>query len=240
MDIDTEVKKLRGHRPDKPISMGKMAKLMAAMFDKASVGWVAKIFWDKKFQELAEFKTLVQAEKDRIFNELAIAPLTLFMITLEAPDINQPKEFCDFLLMIRDELPAAHMKTLAGYGLERKYLADWEKLIKMRFDEFSRDKLKARQVMMEDESRGKSLEISDLKSINLVLPVFTVAVGCHRHIYRGKTDVKELLFRYLMKNLSRFYIQYRILVEGGRLTPINRLQMFLKHRWHDLQDKLGA
>lgn len=77
MDIDAEIKKLKERGPDKPIPTVKMAKLMATMLDKASVSWVGNFFWDKTFQKLAEFEKLEQGEKDRIFNELIIAPLTL-------------------------------------------------------------------------------------------------------------------------------------------------------------------
>ena len=50
MDIDEEIKKLKDRGPDKPIPLPKMAKLTAAMLDKAAVGWTGKIFYDKEFE----------------------------------------------------------------------------------------------------------------------------------------------------------------------------------------------
>lgn len=237
MDIEGEINKLKKRDPDKSISMAKMAKILAATLDKAAVGWVSKVFWDKKFQQLADFDILSQAEKDRIFNELIIAPLALFMITLEAPDLNQPKGFRDYLQTVRDEIPKAHTEALGKMGIEKKYFANWEKLIKMRYEEYSDDKPKAREAMMEFESQEKALQTSDLNSMNLILPVFTVSVGCHHHICRGNTKGKDLLFKYLNKELSRLYVEFRILFEGGKVTPINRAKMKLRHFWNDLNDK---
>lgn len=122
MDLDNEIKKLKEQGPDKPIAMAKMAKILAATLDKAAVDWVSRVFWDKKFQQLANFDNLLQTEKDRIFNELIIAPLALFMITLEAPDINQPKDFRDYLLTVRDEIPKAHVEALGAIGIEKNIL----------------------------------------------------------------------------------------------------------------------
>lgn len=107
----------------------------------------------------------------------------------------------------------------------------------MRYEEYSDDKLQAREAMMEFESQEKPLEVSDLDGINVVLPVFTVAVGCHRHICRGKTEGKNLLFKFLMKELSRLYIEFRAMVEGVKITRVTRLKMKLRHFWNDLNDR---
>lgn len=236
MDIDEEIAKLKERGPNKPIALPKMAKLLARMLDKAAVSWVGKVFWDKKFQRLTGFDGLPQIEKDRIFNELIVAPLALFMITMEAPDLNQPEDFRDYLKSVKEEIPKAHIASLKEMGVEEKYFSDWKKLIEMRYEEYAGDKVSAREAMMEFESKEKSLETSDLDGINIVLPVFTVAVGCHRHICRGKTKEKDELFKYLMKQLSRFYVEFRTAVEGAKITPVTRLKIRLRHFWNDLRD----
>lgn len=236
MDIEKEIKKLQKQRPA-GTSLPKMARLLATMLDKGAVGWVGKIFWDKKFRRLAEFGKLEQSEQDRIFNELVLAPLVLLMITFEAPDLRQSKDFREYLLTVRDEIPKAHLEYLRSLGIEKKYLTDWEKLIKMRYEEYSQDKLEARQAMMEFESQEKDLTTSDLDDINLFLPVFTVAVGCHHHICRGKTKGKDKLFKYFVKRLSRFYVEFRAVAEGAKITPWKKLKMKLRHFWNDLRGK---
>lgn len=236
MDIDKKIQELKQKGPGS-LPLPQMAKLLAAMLDKASIGWVSKVFYDKKFQRLADFERIGQKEKDRVFNELIIAPLTLFMITLEAPDINQPPNFRDYLLIVRDEIPQAHVESLKSLGIEKKHLKLWKKLIKMRHEEYSQSKFEAREAMMEYESQDKEMTLTDLDGINLFLPVFTVAVGCHRHICRGKTAGKDPLFKYLIKNLSRFYSEFRAITEGAEITPWKRFKIKARHFWNDLRGR---
>jgi len=236
MDIEKEIKRLK-EQGQSGVSLAKMAKLVAKMLDQGVIGLAGKIFWDKKFQKLAEFGKLKQPEKDRIFNELVIAPLTLFMITLEAPDLRQSQEFRDYLLVVRDEIPKAHVKYLKNLRVEKKYLVDWRKLIKMRYEEYSKDKLGARQAMMEFKSKKKDLVPSDLEEINLFLPVFTVVVGCHHHICRSKIEGKDELFKHLIKHLSRFYSEFRATIEGAKITPWKKLQIKLRRLLNDLNEK---
>lgn len=238
MDPQEEIEQLKkeGFSAD---SLPKMAKATAAMLDQGAIGFVAKVFNDPKFQKLAEFEKRGQLEKDRIFNELIIAPLTLFMLTLEAPDIRQPEEFRDYLLTVRDEIPKTHVEYLKSLGIEKKHLADWEKLIKMRYEEYRQDKLEARGAMMEFEAgeKGRDLTSVDLEEINLFLPAFTVAVGCHQHICRGKTKGKDELFKYMVENLSRFYTEFRVAVEGGKITPWQKAKVKFRHFWNGLKEK---
>lgn len=236
MNIEQEIEKLKEQGPT-GASLPKMAKILAVMFDKEVIDWTGKIFWDKKFQRLAEFGKLEQLEKDRIFNELILAPLILFMITLEAPDLRQSQEFRDYLLTVRDEIPKAHIEYLKNLGIERKHLTTWEKLMKMRYEEYSKSKMEARQIMMEFKSKEKDLVLSDLDEINLFLPVFTVTVGCHHHICRGRTEGKEEFFKYLVKHLSRFYSEFRAATEGLKITRWIKLKIKLRHFLNDLRGK---
>ena len=106
----------------------------------------------------------------------------------------------------------------------------------MRYDEYAQDRLKARSAAMEYDSRKKDLTSKDLDDIHLFLPAFTVTVGCHHHICRGKTEGKDLAFKYLMKKLSRFYTMMRATMEGGHLTPINRARVAARHFINDVKD----
>lgn len=236
MNLEEEMRKLKQRGPDRPIALSKMAKIMAASLDKAAIGWAGKVFWNKKFRRLALFDKLDQEERNRIFNELVLAPLALFMITLEAPDLRLPKEMRQYLLLVKDEIPQAHLDGLKQLGIERRFRRDWDKLINMRYDEYSDSKLSSRSAMMQYESQNRQLQSSDLDSIHLVLPAFTVAVGCHTHICRGKTKDRDLLFKLIMKELSRFYTQIRIRLEGGAPGPMLRARMALRHFWNDLKE----
>ena len=171
--------------------------------DQSAIKWAFKTYWNRKFLKLAKINSLEQIEKDRIFNELIIAGEILIMLTLEAKDLKCDDGRKEMLLKCKDLVASTHDNFMKKLGIERKYRKLWKKLISMRYEEYAKDKFKAREAMMEYESKGKELEISDLEGISLTVIPFTVAVGVHRHIIRRKTKGKDLLFKLIMKRLSR-------------------------------------
>jgi len=179
---------------------------------------------------------MVQLEQDRILNELILAGITVIMLTLEAPDLRINRDFKEYFRLLKDEVPKAHLTQLKEMGIEKKHVKLWKKLIEMRYDEYLQDRLKARSAAMEYDSRKKDLTSKDLDNIHLFLPAFTVAVGCHHHICRGKTEGKDLAFKYLMKKLARFYTMMRAAMEGGHLTPIGRARIATRHFVNDVKD----
>lgn len=240
MNVEEEIKKLKkSGLNNNPTPLSKMAKITAATLDQAATQWAFKTYWDKKFQKLANLEKLNQTEKDRIFNELILAAEALIMMTLEAKDLRQPEDFREYLSKVRDEIPKAHNETLKELGVERKHRKLWEKLINMRYEEYSKSKLTAREARMEYESKEKDLVASDMEGINLTLPPFTIAVGAHKHIVRDKTKGKDPLFKLIMKKLSRFYLQIRIIMEGGKIKGTLKVRMKLRHFWRDLRENLG-
>ncbi|OGM11242.1 hypothetical protein A2V80_03370 [Candidatus Woesebacteria bacterium RBG_16_39_8b] len=238
MDLDEEMKKLKERGLDNPVPLSKMAKITAASLDKAATHWAYKTYWDKKFLKLAKIDKLIQTEKDRVFNELILAGEALIMMTLEAKDLRHPEDFLEYLLKVKDEIPEAHSVTLKEIGVERKHRKLWKKLIGMRFREYSESKISAREAMMEYESKEKDLIASDMEGINLTLLPFTVAVGAYKHIVRSKTKGKDFLFKLIMKKLSRFYVEVRITMEGGKIPPQLKARMKLRHFWNDLKEEL--
>jgi len=238
MNLGEEFKKLKERGPDNPLPLSHMARVLAGTLDRAAIQWAHKTYWDKKFLKLAKIKDLNQTEQDRIFNELILAGETLIMITFEAPDLRQEEEFKEYLRSVRDEIPNAHDDYMKELGIERKHRKLWKKLIGMRYEEYEQSKLTAREAMIEYEGKVKNLEPSDLKGITLTLPPFTATVGCHKHIVRGKTKGRDLLFKFIMKRLSRFYVEIRIMIEGGKTSPILKAQMKLRHFWNDLKEEL--
>lgn len=77
-----------------------------------------------------------------------------------------------------------------------------------------------------------------MEGITLTLPPFTVAVGTYKHIVRSKTKEKDALFKLIMRKLSRFYVEVRIMIEGGKIPPHLRARMKLRRFWNDLKEKL--
>jgi len=237
MNLDEEVKKLKNFDPNKPSSFSKVTSILAATSVQAASRYAFKLFRDKKFRQLLDFNSLEKMEQDRIFNELVVSNLTLLMLTLEAPDLRIDSDVKEYFFTFKDEIPKTHVDFLKELGIEKKYLDDWEKLIKMRYEEYSEDKYKARQAAIEIESKEKELTTDGLVDIQLLLPVQTVVIGCHHHICRGKTKGKDELFKLILRSLSRFYVEVRVPLEGGKITFWGRVRAKIRHFWHRIRKK---
>lgn len=237
MNLDEEMKSLQAAgESGKLPSIERMAKITAAALDKAATMTALAIFNDKTYGKLAGLRGMSQLEQDRILNELILAGITVIMLTLEAPDLRTHPDLKEYFRMLKDEIPKAHLEQLKELGIEKKHVKLWKKLIAMRFEEYAKDRLDARSAAMEYDSRKKDLTSKDLDDIHLFLPAFTVAVGCHHHIFRGKTKGYDLAFKFLIKKLSRFYVTVRATAEGGRLTPINKVRVAARHFINDVKD----
>ncbi len=209
-------------------SLDQMAGYTAAALAEAAAGSAFHLFRDKQFRPLANFEKLSQTEQDRIFNELVIASLVLIMLVLEAPDLRVAREFRDYLADLNKRVPKAYVDHLRSLGVKARHLRDWKKLIAMRYEEYARDRHDVRAAAMHIESSQKGLDLDDLSKIQMLVPVQAVAIGCHHHICRGKTDGRDELFKLTLRSLSRFYVDVRVRLEGGRITPLTRAQVALK------------
>jgi hypothetical protein len=209
-------------------SLDQMAEATAAGLSQAAASSAYELFLDKEFRRLAGLELLTQVEQDRIFNELVVAFLVLIMLLLEAPDLRVSQEFRNYLAGLNQRISAAYMENLKTLGVEANHLRDWEKLISMRYEEYARDKHEVRGAAMRMESAEKSLDLDGLSRIQLLVPVQAVSIGCHHHICRGNTDGKDDLFKQVLKSLSKFYVELRIRLEGGKITPLTRARVALK------------
>lgn len=189
-----------------------------------------KLFINKKFRELIFFDSITQLEQDRIFNELVLAVLTVMMLTCDAPDI--PEENKVFFQKIKVELPKMYILQLKSMNIEKKYLKQWETLIDMRYQEYTEDKTKAREAAMIVESQNKDIDIKKLSEIQLMLPLQTVAIGCHHHVCRSKTDGHDELFKMIIRWLGEYYVEFRALVEGKEISTLTRIKIGLRRLFH--------
>ncbi|HEV8721834.1 MAG TPA: hypothetical protein VGW77_14480 [Candidatus Binatia bacterium] len=186
---------------------------------------------------MAGLERLSQAEQDRIFNELLVAFLVLIMLLLEAPDLRVPRELRNYLAGLNKRISEAHVEHLRTLGVETNHLRDWEKLISMRYEEYARDKHEVRGAAMQIESAEKSLDLDGLSRIQLLVPLQAVSIGCHHHICRGNTDGQDDLFKQILKSLSKFYVELRIRLEGGKITPLKRARVALRRMLQRLGGK---
>ncbi|MHC4639100.1 MAG: hypothetical protein ACYTBV_16610 [Planctomycetota bacterium] len=209
-------------------SLDHMASETAMALVHAAGASAFQLFQDRQFRRLAGFEQLSQIEQDRIFNELVVASIVLIMLVLEAPDLRVAAEFRDYLSDLIKKIPKAHVDYLRTSGVETEHLRVWEKLIAMRYEEYARDRHDVRAAAMQIESSEKGLDLDDLSKIQMLVPVQAVAIGCHHHICRGDTEGQDDLFKLTLRSLSRFYVELRVRLEGGRITPLTRMRVALK------------
>ncbi len=210
-------------------SLDQMADETASALVRTAASSSFELFRDKKFRQLAGFGQISQTEEDRIFNELVVASVVLIMLVLEAPDLRVAKEFKEYLTDLIKKIPKAHLDYLKESGVKsKKHLREWKKLIDMRYKEYARDKHDVRAAAMQIESSEKGLDLDDLSKIQMLVPVQAVAIGCHHHICRSETDGQDDLFKLTLRAQSKFYVQLRVHLEGGRITPLTRARVALK------------
>ncbi|MEW6184775.1 MAG: hypothetical protein AB1585_03440 [Thermodesulfobacteriota bacterium] len=209
-------------------SMEQMAEFTAGALSEACSHSAFALFQETPFRREAGFDRINQQEQDRIFNELVVAHLVLIMLLLEAPDLRVDEDFRGYFKILNQHIPKAYGQQLKKLGVEGDYLKDWEKLISLRYEEYARDRHEVRSAAMQLESAEKPLDLQDLSKIQLLLPAQTVAIGCHHHICRGKTEGRDELFKIQLESLSKFYVQFRVHFEGGKITPLTRAKVALK------------
>jgi hypothetical protein len=209
-------------------SLDQMADTTAAALIQGAAGSAFNLFRDRQYRRLAGFEGLSQTEQDRIFNELVVSYVVMIMLLLEAPDLRVPADFKAYLAGLKRKIPKAHVDHLRSLGVQNIHLQDWEKLIDMRYDEYARDRHDVRAAAMQIESSEKTLDMDSLSRIQMLVPVHAVAIGCHHHVCRGETEGRDDLFKLTLKSLSKFYVDIRVRMEGGNITPLKRARVALK------------
>jgi hypothetical protein len=209
-------------------SLDQMADATAAGLVQTAAHHAFQLFQDKEFRRLVSFDLFTRVEQDRIFNELVVSYVVLIMLVLEAPDLRVPPEFRDYLLAVKEKIPTAHVNNLRSMGVEGEHLRDWEKLIDLRYEEYGKDRHEVRAAAMQLKSSEKALDLDDLSKIQMLVPVQAVAIGCHRHICRGQTQGRDDLFKRTLNSMSKSYVDIRIRLEGGKMTPLTRAKLAWK------------
>lgn len=187
-----------------------------------------KIYQDKEFRQLINFESLEKTEQDRIFNELVITGLVLEMQILEAPDLNVPIHLRERLMNVKEEIPQAHLKEMQNLGIEKRFIRLWEKLIKMRYEEFQREKNKIRSAAF--ESQAGEVGQRELFEIQALVPLHTAAILSFDHITRGNGKPEDPLFKMLVRWVEQLFMDVRFPIEGYK-RPLLRKLWFRFKAW---------
>jgi hypothetical protein len=211
--------------PSQFTTLEELAEATAENLVQTAAGAAYTLLHDRTFRRLARLSKELDAENDFIFNELLCAHLVLMMLSLEAPDLRTRDEMANYFSALKERIPEAQLNEFRKLGTDEENVRMWGKLIRMRYDEYAGDRHSVRAAAMQLEELERELDIKGLESIQLMVPVQAVAIGCHSHVCHGKTDGRDELFEVTVKALGRFYVQYRLTLEGVRVTRWMRLRV---------------
>ena len=142
-------------------------------------GTAFNFFRQQEFRQQTNLTALDQTEQDRIFNELVANGLVLGILMFDFLSTKTKKDRSkQFYEELKIELISRYGNWLRELGTPEQFCNLWKDLIQMRAEEYSKDYRKYRK------------EIDDPFKENPW--VFVVAIGCHNHIRRGKSEPDEL------------------------------------------------
>ncbi len=166
-------------------------------------------FWQRKdFRMYVEFQNLNQVEQDRIFNELEVSVLGLFILEVDNAIDTGEKEHKVVLSLLQKEVVVGFLTLFSDAGVEEKYIKQWEILIDMRFKEY-RDNLKT--ALFESK---KWKEFKNDEQVRMQWAVIeTITINCLRYIRRGDVKEDDPLWELLRKWFITLYAPIRQIVE---------------------------
>lgn len=134
-------------------------------------------FWKSKdFQKLVNFDNVSQTEQDRIFNELEVSVLGLFILKYS----HLEKQAIDSFLELMKEV-----------GIEKKHLNTWKKLIDRRL----KDYMEHYQIALDQTEKFK--ELNEVETRVIWSRIETITIDCLSHIRRGDPIEGDPLWKLL-------------------------------------------
>lgn len=158
------------------------------------VAQVAFMVWQKEdFRELINFDKISQTEQDRIFNELEVSFLGLFVLYLDQLSSELETSEKEVVIQLKGILPESFVELFDKLGVEKKFVDIWRKLIDLRFEEYYRDWEMITKEGLPDEHEFRDNDSFKRKMARLQ----TITLDCLTHIRRGKLEQKDPLMKYL-------------------------------------------
>ena len=152
--------------------------------------------WQRKdFRMYVDFDHQTQEEQDRIFNELEVSLIGLYILRLDHAIIGAPKDKEITFKALRAGIKEGFLKLQSDAGVEEKYIKVWDQLIEKRLKEY-REHIK---ITMEQSENDKNFKGKDTDLRPTWARVETMKIDCLSHIRRGKFDEKDPLWKFLTK-----------------------------------------
>ena len=152
-------------------------------------------FWQRKdFRLYVEFDKLSQTEQDRLFNELEVSVIGLFVIHLDNTIEKVDKRFIPVLQVLQREITLGFVDLLSNTGIDKKYVKQWTALIDMRLKEYRED---FQTALKESEKMKEFKGDKELRSTWAVIE--TITIDGLSHIRRGNMKADDPLWKLLRK-----------------------------------------
>lgn len=153
-------------------------------------------FWERKdFRLYVEFDNLSQTEQDRIFNELEVSVLGLFVLNLRRAAIISKDERKMLIQTLEKDLPFAFLQIYRDLKIEEKYIKIWDQLIDMRLKEYEEHL----ELAEKESKKMPGFKKNEEELRHTWARIETITIDCLSHIRRGKVEEKDPLWKLLRK-----------------------------------------
>jgi hypothetical protein len=151
-------------------------------------------FWERKdFRLYTAFANVPQSEQDRLFNELQVSVLGLFILHLDyARSVAAQKEKKDILKIIQKEIKKSFLAMFTDLGIDETFVIQWDKLIEMRLEEYRAD---LKTALKETEGTGEFQDSEELWNTWAIIE--TITIDSLSHIRRGTIEENDPLLKLL-------------------------------------------
>lgn len=152
-------------------------------------------FWEQnEFRKLINFDSITQTEQDRIFNELEVSVLGLFVLNLDYAILHSKADEQElFYSRLRGAMIEEFLNIYKKLGIEKRFLEQWRVLIDMRLEEYRTDF----KIAQKESKKLKDFEDEELKGV--WAKVETITIDALTHIRRGDVKKDDPLWRFLRK-----------------------------------------
>lgn len=163
-----------------------------------------KIWQEKDFREMIKFNNISQTEADRMFNELELTALGLFILHLDRVSSKTADETKRIVFKgLQENIRKGFIEIFKELGIEEKYLEQWRGLIDMRLREYRKDyKIALKQI----RDMKKFNDEEELKVI--WVRIETLTIDGLIHIRRGNFKAEDFLWKYLRKWLTELDVSF--------------------------------
>lgn len=175
-------------------------------------------FWSKsEFRKMINFDSISQTEQDRIFNELEVSVLGLFILNLDyAVEHSKTDEQEVFYSRLKRAIIDEFLNLYKKLGIEKKFVDQWRILIDMRLEEYRKDF----KIALKESKTLKDVEDDELRGV--WAKVETITIDCLSHIRRGDVKEGDPLWKYLRKRFTYLEATFDKLTLQVSVQPVGK------------------